>query len=348
MVMLPIQHWLVVVGAARANRNSPVLRLIHILLWLVPCNLLVAPALADGMSGTYVGKGDNSAFLIQIVQTGNGPLTGRYEQVVLQPDGKLDDMNAAITGATDGQTIVITITPTYLLAGSFPVSGTIEGHTLHLSGGGNGYNLTLNLLRSNEADFRSQVAILTNQAAAQRQAKVDADQLASLNNVTQRIVDFTSKAGGELGKFAPTEQRYRSITEQMRMALAREQSIFGSGQAAVARSQIFVAINQAAIAANQVHIAVQSAYQVFDNNSGQLLRDSASVSQRCGNDLAGTPVSTDREAWHSACQKFFDAEKSLEQEVAKLRTAFAQIEGVWTTERNKQNAIVQAASDTAR
>jgi hypothetical protein len=105
-----------------------------------------------------VGKGDNGAFLVQIVQTADGHLTGRYEQVVLQPDGKLDDLNASVTGATDGRTVAITIKPSELLAGSFPVSGTVDGHLLHLTGGGNGSNLTLNLVKSDEADFRTETA----------------------------------------------------------------------------------------------------------------------------------------------------------------------------------------------
>ena len=48
----------------------------HLLFWLILFALTVIdmPALADVISGTYVGKGDNSAFLIQIVQTNDGNL----------------------------------------------------------------------------------------------------------------------------------------------------------------------------------------------------------------------------------------------------------------------------------
>jgi len=81
--------------------------------WIVLCVLLVTgtPASADGISGTYVEKGSDSALLIQIVETADRHLTGRYEQVILQPDGKLEDMNAVINGAADGQTLVGTLKP---------------------------------------------------------------------------------------------------------------------------------------------------------------------------------------------------------------------------------------------
>ena len=125
---------------------------------------LSSPSYADGISGTYVGRGSNSLFLVQLVETNGGQLTGRYEQTVLQPNGKLEQMNASITGASDGRTVVVTIKPTELLSGSFTASGTIEGSTIHLSGGGYGSTLNLNLIKSEESAFRALVADLTNQS----------------------------------------------------------------------------------------------------------------------------------------------------------------------------------------
>ena len=73
--------------------------------WILLCCLAmpIASASAEGLSGTFVGKASNGAFLVQLVETGDGHLTGRYEQVLLQPGGKIDDMNAVITGAADGK-----------------------------------------------------------------------------------------------------------------------------------------------------------------------------------------------------------------------------------------------------
>jgi hypothetical protein len=67
------------------------------------------------------------------------------------------------------------------------------------------------------------------------------------------MVAFTTKADAMLPKFVPVEQQWRANTEHMRGGLARQQSIYGGGQAAVARGQITVALNQAAIQANQIH-----------------------------------------------------------------------------------------------
>ena len=329
-------------------------------LWILLCSLAmpITPASAEDLSGTYIGKASNGAFLVQLVETEDGHLTGRYEQVLLQPGGKIDDMNAVITGAVDGQTVVVTIKPSEFLSGTIAASGTIEGRLLHLSGGGNGGGLNLNLLRSDEADFRAQVAALTEQArqinnarlqqeAAQRKAKIEADQLANLQSLTQRMIVFTTKADATLPKFAPVEQRYHDITQRMRGALAREQSIYGGGQASVARGQISVAINQAAIQANQIHIGVGSSYQTFDFDSGQLNRESAGARQGCRGAHAATasaPVPAGYEARNAACLRFFDVAKDYEQRVSDLRAAFSKAETIWSAERREQDQIVQASN----
>ncbi len=91
---------------------------------------------------------------MQIVETAGGQLTGRYEQTVLDPSGKLNQIIAPVTGASDGGIVVVTIKPTELLSVGITASGTLNGSQLHLSGGGNGSKIELNLSRSEEATWQ--------------------------------------------------------------------------------------------------------------------------------------------------------------------------------------------------
>ncbi len=182
---------------------------------------------------------------------------------------------------------------------------------------------------------------------AQRQARIRAQQLANLRSLTERMLVFATKADAALPKFLPAERRYQYITERMRAALSREQSIYGDGQSSVVRGQISVAIGQAAIQAGQLHINVQVAYRDFDFNAGQLTRESTGASQGCRGAHAVTeadPPPVGYEAWNSACLRFFGAAKIFQQRLSKLRTAFAQIEEVWNAERRKQDEIIQASN----
>lgn len=156
---------------------------------------------------------------------------------------------------------------------------------------------------------------------------------------------FTTKADAALPKFAAVEQRYHDITQRMRAALARKQSIYGGGQASVARSRISVAINQAAIEANLLPINMGLSYQSFDFQLGRLERESARVSQGCARfatDFA--PVPAGYEALNAACLRFFEVPEDYKQRVSDLRAAFLKAETIWNTERSEQKQIVQASN----
>jgi hypothetical protein len=308
--------------------------------WVILCGLIATPVRAD-MSGTYVGKGPTLAVMVQIVETGGGNFTGRYAQVALQADGKIEVMNATIAGARNGETVVATIKAADFFAASVPVSGTYRGGVLHLTGN---TNLVLDLSSADEADFRAQVAALTargqqiidaraRQQAAEQNAKLEADRLSRFENLTSRMVVFNTKADGMLPKFAPVEQQWRGITEKMRGGLSRQQSIYGGGQATVARGQITVALNQAAIEANQIHINVQTYYQTFDFNLGRLAREAAEANAWCEGAVS--------DSLNSACTKFLDTQTTFAKRVSALRAAFAELEVVWKAERHEQETIIQ-------
>jgi hypothetical protein len=306
----------------------------------------MSTAVAD-ISGTYVGRGSNIAVFVQIVDTGGGHLVGRYEQVVLQADGKMEDVNATVAGAVNGETVVLALKTSDFFAATIPVSGTFRGRVLHLTGGG---GLVLNLVAGDESDFRAEVAGLTEQGreaiaaraqeAAEKQAKLEADRLALLQNLTGRMSEFITRANARAPKFAPVEQQYRVITERMRGGLNRERSIYGGGQAAVARSQLSVALNQAAIEANQLHINVQGSYRDFDFTSEQLGREAAKADQWC---TEAVP-----EALLTACSRFVDTRQKFAQRVSATRAAFAHLEDVWNVEHREQEAIVQASQFAAQ
>jgi hypothetical protein len=297
-----------------------------------------SPAYADGISGTYVGIEANGAFLVQIVETTGGQLTGRYEQTSLQPSGKLEQLIASITGASDGHTVVVTIKATELPLGGIAASGTLEGSQLHLSGGSSGTKVDLNLATADEATYRNQVAVLTGRARAMNEARAQADELAHLIDLTKKLTALSSEADAQLGKFPPIERRYRELTEWMTAALVRQQSIYGRGQASLARGQVGLAINQAGMEAAQLHSGLQGANKDVDVRLQPLLENVVNSNRQCH--FEETKQSAD---FHAACLKFFDAAKQFKQSIDRLVEAFSQAEKVWLVERRKQEGIMQAS-----
>jgi hypothetical protein len=229
-------------------------------------------------------------------------LTGRYEQTVLQPSGKLDQMIASIGGASDGHTVVVTIKSIEPLSAGIAASGTVEGSLLHLSGGGSGSKVDLNLAKADEAAYKAQVEDLTTQARAMIEARAMADQLAHLHDLANRMIASSVDADAQLGKFPPIEQRYRTITQLINAALMRQQSIYGSGQAYVARGQVGVAINQAGVDAEQLHISLQSADHDIGSKVQSLAKDVVDASSICRSANLGKS-----DALQDTCTKFHEA-----------------------------------------
>lgn len=318
--------------------------------------VIVVPAQADSeLSGTYVGQGQSGAFLLQVVETLDGHVRGRYEQVLLDDTGKIEDTNAAVDGASGGGTVVLSIKFDGLLVSAISASGSLESGRLHLTGS----NLALNLARSDEADFRRQVAALNDRSnqiqhavAEQRKTaereKDLADFIAHTRQLTSEMTSYNQTITALLPNFNGVAAQYRNITERIRSGLARERGIYGQRQAAVARSQITVAISQAVIAANQVHLQVRNAYEQFNARDTRLTRDSVNTAQSCHSTHSGTgddPVPSGMEAWNAACLALLDSAKRYWVASKQIESAFGEVEAVWREQRPLQEQLEREASE---
>lgn len=152
---------------------------------------LTSMAFAGNISGTYVGLYTNAADLLQIVERPDGSILGRFEQVIFVSNAtKIDQTNNSFTGAVSGNTIVLTLKSSEFLGGTTPMSGTIQGDAIQLSGGSDGNSFNLVVKRSAESVFTQQVQRLT--AQANQTAAIDATQksLARAKKTTEHVTQW--------------------------------------------------------------------------------------------------------------------------------------------------------------
>jgi hypothetical protein len=359
---------------------TSIIRISSVRPWSRPCVLpsyviaigaaLVAagciPGFGGNASGTYVANNTNRAFLVQLVQTDGGRLTGRYEEMILKPDGKLNDLNALLTGVVDGETVAMTLQPNEIFAGSLSMSGTLQGATLHISGGGPTGGLILDLHRGDEKAFRAQVASLNGTAAkiaatrtqveaAQRQARADeqaAAAEANVNNgkiayvqrVTQVMTAFMAQTDLALPKFAPTEQAYRQLSSRMRTLLTREQSMQGNVQAGATRVQIAMAINQGAQQSDQIHNHAMNTRQQINDAAVALDQARGVAKKNCAEASGAIPARADLQTWKTVCAALDHQDGEFTKRVAALQAGFTKLESVWSSENANQQALVQAGT----
>lgn len=228
---------------------------------------------------------------MQLVDTHDNHIAGRFEFFLLTADGKISSNGTPLTGTRDGEMIVITIKSSPI-SDDITASGTCTNDVLHLSGSFGGASFQWNFNKSDEAVFRSEVATFTskgaeiissrlreeNELARAKQRK----ELITSAKETARIMDaFTARASGGPQYFKAVEQRYHAITGNMQNAFSQARSIYGDGQAAVARSQIYVAINQASIEAEQFHMNVASAAQGVEDDVRAALTEYSTLTANC-------------------------------------------------------------------
>jgi hypothetical protein len=322
----------------------------QVLNWAVAVLLAgLAPAYAGSLSGTYVGTGPDIAVLLQLVDTGGGQVTGRYEQVkVSSSEPKLNRIDAAIKGNVDGDTIVFEMKPTELLSSTSIISGTVASSVLRLTGGGNGTTFNLNLVRSSEDAFNSQVATLSDQLSKINVTRTATADSKELEAISQRMGAFNLRAESELKKIPPFEDRFQLQTKAMESALTRQRSFIpGDGSVAV-RSQINGAIYRAGGESTQLHAALQSARAEFEARSVAILNEVNTLEKKCQSPISIDENSELGRTWKSGCAQLPSIATNFRIQATQMLKSFAHAETVWQVEDRKQQAIMKTSDVAAR
>ncbi len=206
----------------------------------------VAVALMAGcqrnISGSYLASDKSAVIWLQVVRTPDNHLTGQLAENVLKADGTTEQNSASVTGAVDGENVIIQGSRFFGLE-SFVLSGTLRGNALTLTGA---QSVPLTFTASTPAEFQAKLAELSARSQGIIQAK-------AVDRLVGRIQVFDSQADLHLGRFPSAEKAYEAITARVGEYVARERQLAGNPKATVARAQLFVAANQASIQTDQMH-----------------------------------------------------------------------------------------------
>ena len=136
--------------------------------WLACGALALSACARPDASGIYLAKSDREAAMIQLVQTGDGAVTGRVEVVSIGPGGVLNDRSATVEGVAARRELVFR--PAIAWLGGVSASGSFNRDSLTLSGGGS----ALKARKASLAAFEKAAAQLRVRAAEERGRVADA------------------------------------------------------------------------------------------------------------------------------------------------------------------------------
>lgn len=310
----------------------------HLAALLLFCLAMVGGARAGGLTGTYVARSEMGAALVQLVETSDGRVTGRFDQSLVTDKGTVETRTASLNGAADGPSAVLTLTAEQFLGGSASVSVTLSGAELVLTGRG----MDLRLRSGVVDDYRAALTGLALSAEIVRQTHDEAKALEGLQAFNAAAEDFAAETIDRLARFAPTEAAFRDATDRMQQGVAKERGIVGGDEASVARSQLSVAISQTEVEASAAYGRVEAAKQSFASGASGLLQQSEQAASRCSN--LGTLRNPDSlPEWKSACADAEENLKTLRSHIGSMQQAFASIETVWLEQHGEMVELIRAA-----
>jgi hypothetical protein len=218
-----------------------------------------------------------------------------------------------------------------------------------LTGGGYGTTLNLVLSRASEDVFNSQVAAFSYQVSKIYAVRTLASDVKNLEAISQRMTAFNSRAASELKKLPPLEERFRSQTQAMTTALAKQRSIIPTDRSAAIRGQIGVAINQAGVEFNQAHVEYQSSRTAFESTRAGLLKQADALYQKCQSPNGLIDKNSESaKTWGSSCVKLPSVVSEFKTQTSQMLSAFAHADAVWEDESRKQQTIIKSSDVASR
>jgi hypothetical protein len=226
-------------------------------------------------SGIYVSASDRQVTLVQLVETKDGTLTGRAEELSIDSSGNVKDRIVPLDGAASDGNLVFK--PTSVWFGGLQATGTLTRAGLALTTGGN----TFVIARSTMENYQAAVAHFREVAASTRQKVADAkaaqaaheaqlkairavaDKIVALDNATTRLRSDTERMNKGLANSPDFGARSAANTARIERMLkaAPTLSSLQRGQLGVQASQIEVDTNQVEVARSQYAIELNQVVQ---------------------------------------------------------------------------------------
>lgn len=328
----------------------------------------------SNVSGTYVAKSFGEVAMLELVQTDDGKISGKLTAVAASK-GRLQDLNASVSGVTHDEAMSLTIQPTMgpisLSLVTTTMAGTASREMLRLNtDASNGKVQTIEFLRSDISEFetwassiretvRSAAEAKAKAAAkaereraeaeararlareeAEARAKVERQRSELLSNIeafTARVAKFESAAAKMVPKFRDAEVRYRKLTERAEQMLERQRSM-----PTYARSQVATAIELMLSYGGPMESDRRSAELVeedFEKATNSMAASAARLAASCQTIDAGDEGAS----LAMACSALPQLSANYTSAAKTLRTAMDSAARVYKEEADKQKAMQQTA-----
>lgn len=302
--------------------------------------LLLASCGQPDASGIYLATSDRRVTLVQIVETKDGGLTGRLEQVSVDADGTVKDQTIPLDGAASNHDLMFK--PTSVWFGGLQASGTFSSDRLTLTGTGftleaarsslENYQLAVAHLQSVAVGDRQRIAVMradqAAQAASVQAARDLADKVASIEAATAQLRNDTAKMNSSVAACPDFGKQSAANTDRIGKMMRIAPTLSD-----VDRNQLVVAANQVEVGTNQIEVA-RSQYAIELN---QIVLDAAPLVEQLQRACAASQGSQ----FAQPCVGGNAAAADFQASLARGRNAFVGYKQAVQNELNRQSEMIQ-------
>lgn len=215
---------------------------------LVALLCAAAPAMAASWTGLYLGRTSNGYIALQLVETKDGGIVGRYRQVAVTENGPKPDFDSPVSGAVQDDKVVGRIERPWNQGSVIAFSGARTSSGIRISGGdglqGNLVSSTDRDEQANISDLMSrakQVATVNRAAKAQEDAEKRAKSgLANIDAALKEAEGFRARGAQTVSALGKVPAYYEAVTARHEKLAARARTLPDG----VARSQASIAMTQ--------------------------------------------------------------------------------------------------------
>jgi hypothetical protein len=304
---------------------------------------VAAPSMAASWSGLYLSRSNYNGYIaLQLVETKDGGVVGRYRQVVVTENGAKPEIDAPVSGAVQGDQVIGRIERPWTQGGVIAFSGTRTSSGIRLSGGD---GLHGNLATATERDEQATISELASRAsqaanaARAEKAQQDADKhaksgLAEIDTALRLADEFQARATETMKALGKVPAHYEAVTARHEKMAAHARSL----RDAAARSQVSAAMTQLTVEGLiGTNVKVEQSESSAHVARDRVTRSLSSAKTTCAQRDPKGPHETDYLAKCQLVPPAADATGKLSQDLEAL---FKRLDAAFKTAEARSNALI--------
>lgn len=312
------------------------------------CSILLflafaSQAQAGGFSGDYLVKRVDFAAHLELVQSAEGRVMGRYLQRAIGPGSKVVAFEFPVTAVADRDRLIGKIERGFLEGGDIPFSARLSGKTLNLDGG---RELRMSMQRvaqsalvaaiqeiESEASRRRQVASVQ-EANAQAQRKLSAT-ASGVDQLRKRMFDFVNDEPSRVEALSGVISVHTGVTQRMRVLVESINQAQGSTSETISR--------RSTLKADLLHASIESEHAQIDvSNAAKIFRgDVAHLTEKLAGARAACVTTGASQTLANACEGLNQQAQDFQRIVKEVDGRYRSLTKAWSRERPLQEALLR-------